>query len=104
MSAEHDQVDALARRIVKDLADVKGDLRTLNAGLEGNVGVTYRFGHNGITLQGGANYGFVNVQRDAVNGRNGTGAATIVAGYTRWLGRQGARGGVSDRRCPMPSW
>lgn len=67
--------------------DVKDSLRTLNVGIEGNLGVSYRFGRNSVFLQGGGNYGFVNIQKEAVNGENGTGAATVVLGYTRWLGK-----------------
>jgi hypothetical protein len=34
---------------------------------------------------GGGNYGFLNVQKGTANGKNNTGAATAVLGYSFWL-------------------
>jgi hypothetical protein len=67
--------------------DIKDQLNTTNFGVEGNVGLNYGFGPNNIFIEGGGNYGFVNIQKGTVNGKNNTGAATIVIGYSYWLGK-----------------
>jgi hypothetical protein len=67
--------------------DIKNQLNTTNFGVEGNLGLNYSFGPNNIFIEGGGNYGFVNIQKGTVNGKNNTGAATIVIGYSYWLGK-----------------
>lgn len=61
--------------------DIKDKLNTTNAGLSGHVGLAYKSGRNSIFLEAGGNYGFVNIQKDEVNGKNNTGAAVVVLGY-----------------------
>jgi hypothetical protein len=65
--------------------NIKDQLNTTNFGIEGNIGLSYRFGLNNIFIEGGGNYGFLNIQKGTENGKNTTGAASIVIGYSYWI-------------------
>lgn len=67
--------------------DIKNQLNNTNFGIEGNVGLNYSFDMNNVFFEVGGNYGFVNIQKGSANGKNNTGAATIVLGYSYWLGK-----------------
>ncbi len=67
--------------------DIKDQLNSTNFGVEGNIGLNYKFGMNNIFFEVGGNYGFLNIQKGSANGKNNTGAATIVLGYSYWLGK-----------------
>lgn len=56
-------------------------LNKFNAGIEGNLGIDFRFGSSHIFLEGGGNYGFIKIQKDAADGQNNTGAAFAMLGY-----------------------
>lgn len=65
--------------------DLRNDLHKANAGVDANVSLAYAFGsqlRSRLFVEAGGNYGFVNIQKDAINGKNNTGAATVVLGYT----------------------
>ncbi len=65
--------------------NIKDQLHTANFGLDGNLGLAYLFKDNRlhkIFLEVGGNYGFANIQKGTANGKNNTGAATILLGYT----------------------
>lgn len=66
--------------------DIKSQLNSTNFGVEGNIGLNYRIGNSNIFLELGGNYGFLNIQKGTANGKNNTGAATAVLGYSFWLG------------------
>ncbi|SEW40953.1 porin family protein [Chitinophaga arvensicola] len=61
--------------------DIKNQLNTFNFGVSGNVGLAYLFGRNQIFVEGGGNYGFLNIQKGTANGKNNTGAGTVSLGY-----------------------
>jgi len=63
--------------------DIKSQLNSTNFGVEGNVGLMYRKGPNNFFIEGGGNYGLLNIQKGTENGKNNTGAATLVVGYSR---------------------
>ncbi len=65
--------------------DIKNQLNSTNFGIEGNIGLNYAFGPNNLFIEFGGNYGFVNIQKGSANGKNNTGAATIVLGYSYWI-------------------
>jgi hypothetical protein len=67
--------------------DIKDQLYKVNLGVEGNVGIAYKFKKSYIFIEGGANYGFLNIQKGTANGKNNTGAATVDLGYSFWLGK-----------------
>ena len=61
--------------------DIKDELHAANAGIDGHVGIAYKWAHSSVFIEGGGNYGFINIQKGEINGKNNTGAAVIVAGY-----------------------
>lgn len=61
--------------------DIKNQLRSFNFGLAGNVGLAYKMKRNTIFVEGGGNYGFINIQKGSANGKNRSGAATVMIGY-----------------------
>jgi hypothetical protein len=67
--------------------DIKNQLNTTNFGIEGNIGLNYAFGMNNFFFEIGGNYGFLNIQKGTANGVNNTGAATVVLGYSYWIGK-----------------
>ncbi len=67
--------------------DIKDQLHAANFGIEGNIGFAYRLKKGYFFIQGGGNYGFVNIQKNAIDGSNNTGAATVTAGYAFLFGK-----------------
>ncbi|KAA6309346.1 hypothetical protein EZS27_039142, partial [termite gut metagenome] len=67
--------------------DIKDDLRTVNAGVQGDLGLSYQCNRNRFFLEAGGNYGFVRLQKDTSNGSNHIGSATITLGYAYRLGK-----------------
>lgn len=63
--------------------NIKADLHSFNAGISGHIGFAVHIGaRSSIFIEGGGNYGFVNIQKGTVNGKNNTGAAVAVLGYS----------------------
>jgi hypothetical protein len=67
--------------------NIKDQLHTVNFGAEANVGLKYKVGSGSIFIEGGGNYGFLNIQKGTANGKNETGAATADIGYSYWFGK-----------------
>ncbi len=70
--------------------DIKNQLNTTNFGVDGSVGLEYSLGashHDRIFFEAGGNYGFLNIQKGSANGKNNTGAATLMLGYAYKLGK-----------------
>lgn len=65
--------------------DIKDQLHDFNFGIEGNVGFAYKLKKSYIFIEGGGNYGFLNIQKGTANGKNNTGAGTVALGYSFWL-------------------
>jgi hypothetical protein len=65
--------------------DIKDQLHKANFGIEGNIGLAYKLKKSYIFIEGGGNYGFLNIQKGTANGKNETGAATVAVGYSFWL-------------------
>lgn len=63
--------------------DIKDQLHKFNAGVSGNVGLAWNFSGSRIFIEGGGNYGFLNIQKGTANGKNHTGAGTVDIGYSR---------------------
>jgi hypothetical protein len=60
---------------------IKDDLHEGNFGIEGDVGFAFQFQNSKIFIEGGGNYGFLNIQKGEANGKNNIGAGTIRVGY-----------------------
>lgn len=67
--------------------DLKNQLHTVNMGAEANVGLSYKMGLGSVFIEGGGNFGFINIQKVTQDGKNDTGAATVVVGYSYWFGK-----------------
>ncbi|MGZ3767570.1 MAG: porin family protein [Mucilaginibacter sp.] len=67
--------------------NIKSQLNTTNFGFEANVGLNYKLGSGNIFIEGGGNYGFLNIQKGTANGKNNTGAGTVSFGYSYWFGK-----------------
>lgn len=64
---------------------IRDELNKVNFGVEANVGLAYKINRNSIFIEGGGNYGFLNIQKGSANGKNNTGAATVMIGYAYTL-------------------
>ncbi|WP_158989462.1 porin family protein [Mucilaginibacter sp. L196] len=70
-----------------DNNNIKSQLNKVNFGIEGNLGLAYKIKRSSIFIEGGGNYGFLNIQKGTANGKNNTGAATADVGYALAFGR-----------------
>jgi len=62
--------------------DIRSDIYKFNLGIQGGVGFEYHFKKCGyLYLEGGGNYGFLNIQKYTADGKNQTGAGTVALGY-----------------------
>jgi len=67
--------------------DLMSQLNKFNFGIEGNIGFAYKLGKGNVFIEGGGNYGFLNIQKGTANGKNETGAGTLAVGYSFWLSK-----------------
>ncbi|MBS1523548.1 MAG: PorT family protein [Bacteroidetes bacterium] len=67
--------------------NVRNSLHRVNAGIEGNLGISYKIGNGNVFIEGGGNYGFFNIQKNAIDGKNETGAAIATVGYSYRFGK-----------------
>lgn len=61
--------------------NIKDQLNTFNFGVSGNLGFAYHFSKSNVFIEGGGNYGLLNIQKGTANGKNQTGAGTVAVGY-----------------------
>lgn len=61
--------------------NIRKDLHHFNAGISGHLGIDYKLLRGGLFIEGGGNYGLIDIQKDGTNGKNKTGAAVINLGY-----------------------
>ena len=61
--------------------DIKGSIHKFNAGVIGAIGISYEMHFGKIFIEGGGNYGFINIQKYKADGTNYSGAATVHVGY-----------------------
>ncbi len=66
---------------------IKDQLNTFNFGVSGNLGFAFAINRSNIFIEGGGNYGFLNIQKGTANGKNQTGAATVDIGYSFPVGK-----------------
>lgn len=67
--------------------DIKDQLNTFNFGISGNLGFAYHFNKSNVFIEGGGNYGFLNIQKGTANGKNHAGAGTVALGYAYTFGK-----------------
>jgi hypothetical protein len=64
-------------------SDITGEIRPVNLGIHGNIGLSYRWGgRNRLFIEAGGNYGFIRIQKDKSNGVNRIGSANVAIGYS----------------------
>ena len=56
-------------------------LKNMNIGITGGVGISRTFGPGDLILDLRGSYGFSDVQKDPINGKNHTGCLVISLGY-----------------------
>ena len=61
--------------------NIRDQLHNFNFGVSGNIGLSYSFDSGSIFIEGGGNYGFINIQKYKKDGTNHTGAGTVTVGY-----------------------
>jgi hypothetical protein len=61
--------------------DIKNQVNVFNAGIQGGIGLTLKTGKGKLVFTAGGNYGFLNIQKNDIDGTNDTGAATITLAY-----------------------
>lgn len=81
LDAGHTQPLPVGDQSFDNTEDVKDELHKANFGAAANIGLAYKFGTSAIFIEGGGNYGFINIQKNSENGKNNTGAAVVVVGY-----------------------
>ena len=60
--------------------NIKNQLHRGNFGIEGNLGLLYKFKTISVFSEGGGNYGFINLQKNSQNGINYTGSLIFRIG------------------------
>ena len=72
-----------ATRVIdfSDDMDIKPQLKKINAGIQGSIGISHSVSHGLFMLVVGGNYGLIHVQKDAGNGKNNTGSVNATLGY-----------------------
>jgi Outer membrane protein beta-barrel domain len=60
--------------------DIKNQLHKGNFGIEGNLGLLYQMKSTSVFVEGGGNYGFIDLQKNSQNGINHTGALMFRIG------------------------
>jgi hypothetical protein len=61
--------------------DIKDNTNVWNFGITGMIGISYKVPGGKVFIEGGGNYGFINIQKHASDGKNYTGAGTVQIGY-----------------------
>jgi hypothetical protein len=84
---------ALTRQVGSEIVDfdstgnIKSRLHAGNFGVEGNLGLLYQVHSTALFVEGGGNYGFINLQKTTSNGVNHTGALIFRIGLLFDLGQ-----------------
>jgi hypothetical protein len=61
--------------------NIKNQLHKGNFGIEGNIGLLYQMNAYSVFVEGGGNYGFIDLQKNSQNGINHTGALIFRIGF-----------------------
>lgn len=61
--------------------EAKDDLHKANIGVQGSIGFSYDIGRGKLFIQGGGNYGFIDIQKGNKHGKNHVGAGAVALGY-----------------------
>jgi hypothetical protein len=76
-----EQVQPVLGSSLDEKVDAKDELHKANVGVQGGIGLSLDCGRGKFFVEGGGNYGFINIQKGDEHGKNNIGAATIAVGY-----------------------
>lgn len=62
--------------------EITGEMRSVNFGITGNLGLRYSHNRHNFFLEVGGNFGFMPVQQNTDNGGNRLAAMSVVLGYS----------------------
>jgi hypothetical protein len=87
---DKEQTQPLGNAVVNfdSTGNIKNQLHKGNFGVEGNLGLLYQFKTTAVFLEAGGNYGFVDLQKNSLNGINHTGALIFRAGIVLWISKE----------------
>lgn len=79
---EQNEVPGIGKQNFNSNTDIKDQLKKMNFGIQAGVGLSLEVGKGYAFVEGGGNYGLVEIQKNPqVDGKDHTGAATVVVGY-----------------------
>lgn len=81
LDAQHTQPLPTEPQSFDNTENVRNDLHKINAGISGHIGLDYKLLKGNLFIEGGGNYGLINIQKNEANGKNRTGAGIVVVGY-----------------------
>jgi hypothetical protein len=61
--------------------NITSDINKFNFGINGGLGVGQNLGNGNLFLDIKGYYGFLNIQKNPVNGKNNSGALVVSVGY-----------------------
>jgi len=72
----------LSQQPIENITNIEGDLRKLNAGVSGLLGISYNLNKtSAVFIEGGGNYGFIPIQNGSLYGQKYTFAGIFNLGY-----------------------
>jgi len=79
---DKEETQPLGSVIVKfdSTGNIKDQLHKGNFGVAGNLGLLYQMNSTAVFVEGGGNYGFIDLQKDSRNGVNHTGSVVFRIG------------------------
>lgn len=80
-----DMVSAVFGTKVDTTIEAKDELHKANVGVQGGIGFSLECGRGKFFIEGGGNYGFINIQKGDEHGKNNIGAGTVSVGYAMKL-------------------
>lgn len=77
-----DLVQAFFGSKLDTTVEAKDQLNKVNVGVQGGLGISLDCGPGKVFIEGGGNYGFIDIQKGDEHGKNRIGAATLALGYS----------------------
>jgi hypothetical protein len=62
--------------------NISSDIKKFNCGLTGGIGASQNLGNGNVFINVQGYYGFINIQKNPINGKNNTGALVVSLGYS----------------------
>ncbi|QES88030.1 outer membrane beta-barrel protein [Rhizosphaericola mali] len=75
------EISGAGEQSLENDQNIRNQLHKFNFGIEGDIGFAYTIRRSKIFIEGGGNYGFLNIQKGTANGKNRIGAGIVRMGY-----------------------